>query len=145
MLLYRQECHSDAVGAGQRQIESKFRAFPGVEIVGNLNQNSCTIASFGIATTGPTMREIEQNLDSVTNNVMALFATDAGYEADPAGIVLLRWIVKTLRERDTIFNPDAGHCGVSLRNCYFKSVIPGLSQRLRAQPIPHSKHIPSIL
>jgi hypothetical protein len=79
-----------------------------------LNQNPRAIASFGVATTGPTMREIEQNPDSVTNNVVALFTTDAGDEADPAGIVLLRRIVQTLRERDTIFNSDAGHCGVSL-------------------------------
>jgi hypothetical protein len=60
------------------------------------------------------MRQIQQNLDSVTHNVVTLFTTDAGDEADPAGIVLLRRIVQTLRERDTIFSSDAGHRGVSL-------------------------------
>jgi hypothetical protein len=113
MFLHRQERHSDAVRTRLRQFESKFRAFPGVEIVGDLNQDPCAIASFGVATTGSTMRQIQQNLDSVTYNVVAFFTTDAGYEADPAGIMLLRRIVQTLRERDTMFNSDAGHCGVS--------------------------------
>jgi hypothetical protein len=82
--------------------------------VGNLNQDPRAVASFGVATTGPAMRQIQQNLDSATHNVVALLTTNAGYEADPAGIVLLRRIVQTLRERDTIFSSDAGHCGVSL-------------------------------
>jgi hypothetical protein len=93
MFFYRQKCHSNTVRARHRQFKSEFRAFASVEFVRNLNQHTRAVAGLGIASASPPMRQIQQYLDSVTNDFVALFPADTGHKTDPAGIVLLRRIV----------------------------------------------------
>ena len=75
-------------GLGQR--EAQLRAFAGKELVGNLDQNAGAIAGFRIAAAGAAMRQVEQNLNSLADDVVTFLAADAGDEADPAGVVLVR-------------------------------------------------------
>ena len=48
------------------------------------------------------MREIDQDLNSLLDNLMALLAANAGNKADATGVVLERWIVETLRRRQSV-------------------------------------------
>src|ERR1700685_3122299 len=109
MFFYWQKRHSNAVRTWQRQLESEFHAFASVEIMRNLNQHTCAVAGLGIAPTCAAVRQIQQHLDAVANDAMALFAANAGHESNPAGIVLLGRIVQTLRGRHAIYMSDAGH------------------------------------
>ena len=59
------------------------------------------------------MRQIQQYLDPFEEDVMALLAPDTGHEPDPAGIMLLRRIVQTLRRRHAIHKPCTGHYSFS--------------------------------
>jgi len=67
--------------------------------VRNLNQHACAIAGFRVAAAGAAVRQVDQNLNSLLNDLMTLIAANAGYEPDTAGIVLVRRVVKTLRRR----------------------------------------------
>jgi hypothetical protein len=70
--------------------------------VRNLNQDAGAISSFGIAAAGAAMREIYQDLDSLLDDLMALFAANAGYKTHSTSIVLGRRIVKTLARRQSV-------------------------------------------
>src|SRR5260370_18017865 len=107
MLFYWQECHAQAVGAGQRQFETQLTALPHKELVWDLEENSGAIAGFRIASAGTAVRQVEQHLDSLAYDVVTFVAADAGHESDPAGVVLLRRMVHTLSRRRPIrfFSP----------------------------------------
>jgi hypothetical protein len=81
--------------------------------VRNLDQDTSAVAGLRIATTGATVRQIQEHLYPIANDVVALFAADTGHEPDSAGIMLMRRIVQTLRGRDAIHMPYAGHRGFS--------------------------------
>ena len=68
----------------------------------NLDEHSGAIASLGIAAACATVREIDQDLNSLLNDLMALFAANAGDKAHAAGIMLVRGMIKTLRRRQTV-------------------------------------------
>ena len=48
------------------------------------------------------MGQIDEDLNSLLNNLMTLFATNAGDEAHPASVVLVRGIIKTLRRGQAV-------------------------------------------
>ena len=102
MFLHRQKCHAHGIGAGLRQFETQLAALAHKEPVRDLEENAGAIAGFGIASAGAAVREVEQHLDSLAYDVVALDAADAGHESDPAGIVLLRRMVETLGGRGPI-------------------------------------------
>jgi len=62
----------------------------------DLNQNARTVTSFGIAPAGATVGQVDEDLNSLFDDLMAFLATNAGYKADAASVVLVRWVVKTL-------------------------------------------------
>src|ERR1019366_10265725 len=102
VFLHRQERHAHAISAGQRQFETQLAALPHKELVWDLEENAGAIAGLGIASAGPAVRKVEQHPDSLAYDVVTLVAAHAGYESDPAGVVLLRRMVQTLGERRTI-------------------------------------------
>jgi len=67
--------------------------------VGNLDEHARAVASFGVAAAGAAVGQVDQNLNSLLNDLMTLIAANAGYKPDTAGIVLVRRVVKTLRRR----------------------------------------------
>ena len=85
----RQEHHSDPVFARRRQGETKVRAFPVEEEMGNLNQNAGAISRFGIAAAGAPMCKVNQDLDALQYDVVGLLAVDARDESDAATVVLV--------------------------------------------------------
>ncbi len=102
VLLDRQERHADAVGSGLRQREAEFLAFAGKELVRNLDEHAGAVAGFRIAAAGAAMRQVEQNLNSLADDVVTFLAADAGDKPDAAGVVLVRRVVETLGGRQAV-------------------------------------------
>ena len=65
-------------------------------------QHARAIAGFGIATASPTMCQVDEDLNALLDNLMTLFATNAGDETHTASIVLVRRVIKTLRRRQAV-------------------------------------------
>ena len=68
----------------------------------DLNQHPGAVAGLGIATARSPVRQIDQNLDSLLDDLMALLTANARDKTDSARVVLVRRIIKTLRRRQTI-------------------------------------------
>jgi hypothetical protein len=102
MLFHRQESHSDRVLARRRQGESERLALAREKLVWNLNQNPGAIAGFWIAATCSAVRKINEDLNPLLNDLMALLSANASHKTDSASVVLVRRIVKTLRRRQTV-------------------------------------------
>jgi hypothetical protein len=118
MLLDRQKSYADCVFPRRRQSKSKSLAFAHKELVRNLDEHSGTVASLGIAAARTTMREIDQDLNALLNDLMALFAANARDKSHAAGIMLVRRIIKTLRRRQTVI------CFPTLQKLLREKVIP---------------------
>src|SRR5690348_6507672 len=116
MFLDRQERRADSVCAGLRQSESELLALASEELMWNLDEDAGAITGFRIAPARATMRQIQKDLDSFRDDVVALFAIDAGYKPDAAGVVLMRGIVESLRSRQTIRRVERRHRGLHQEN-----------------------------
>jgi hypothetical protein len=68
----------------------------------DLNQQASAIAGFRIASAGAAVREIDQNLNALLDDLMALFPSNTGDKANATSIMLMRWIIKTLRWRQAV-------------------------------------------
>ena len=66
----------------------------------NLDQDACAVARLRVASRRAAMSEVDKNLEALANNIVALFAANAGDESHAAGIVLIARMIKTLRLRD---------------------------------------------
>src|ERR1039458_7762512 len=102
MLFHRQEGHAHAIGSGSGQFESEAGAFAREEFVGDLNEDACAVTSFGIASTGTPVGEVDQYLDSFADDVVILLAPYVGDKANATGVMLVPRIVQTLGWRQTI-------------------------------------------
>ncbi len=94
--LHRQEHHADAVLAGGRKREAEAGAFAREELVRDLDQDAGAVAGFRIAAAGAAVRQVDQDLDALDDDVVGLVAVDVGDEANAAGIVLVSRVVETL-------------------------------------------------
>ena len=94
-----EEGHADAVLAGGRQGEAELGALAREELVRNLDQHAGAIAGFRIAAAGAAVRQVDENLDALDDDVVRFLALDVGDEADTAGIVFVARVVETLRRR----------------------------------------------
>jgi len=94
----------------------------------NLEQNASAIAGFGIAPAGAAVRKIQQNLNSLTYDVVAFVAANVGHESNPAGIVFLRGMVQALgRGRATgFFQTDHRHHYIPCNGAREACVVAGL-------------------
>jgi hypothetical protein len=67
-----------------------------------LNQHTSAVSGFGITTAGPAVGQVDEDLNSLLNDLVAFVSANAGDEPHTAGIVLIRRVVKTLRWRQAI-------------------------------------------
>ena len=65
----------------------------------DLNQDAGAVASFRIASACATVRQVYEDLNSLLDDLVAFFSTNARDKADSAGIVLVRRIIETLSGR----------------------------------------------
>ena len=85
--------------ARSRQVEAKLGAFRGEEPVRNLGQDAATVAEGGIRPDRTAMVEVDQDLQTLLENVVGLTIPHVGDETDTAGIMLLCGIVEALSTR----------------------------------------------
>ena len=102
MLLHGQKCHPDAIAARLRQLESQLAALSDKKLVRDLDQHPGTVASFRIAAAGAPVRQVQENLDPLGNDVVTLLPADAGNEPDSTSVVLVRRIIQALGRRQTV-------------------------------------------
>ena len=84
-------------GAGSEN--PRLRAFALEKGVRNLDQDARAVAGLRIAAAGAAMRQIDQNLDALQDDIVRLPALDIGDKADAAGVVLVLRAVKSLSRR----------------------------------------------
>ncbi len=101
----RHEQLADRVVAGLGQLEAEFVGNLDEELVRDLHQDAGAVTGARIGADRAAMLEIAENGERVVDDLVRLAAFDIGDEADAAGILVERRIVKTLRLRQ----PDAPH------------------------------------
>ena len=95
----RHEQIADCVFARLRQLETKLRRFLGEELMWDLHEDAGAVAHARIGADRAAMLEIEQNGEAVVDDLVRLASLKIGDEADAAGILVERGIIKTARER----------------------------------------------
>jgi hypothetical protein len=93
MLLHWKERHADAVPSRLRQGKTQFLAFPRKKLVWDLDQNPGAVSGFRIAAARAAMRQVEQHLDTFTDNFVTFLSGDAGHKPDSTGVMLVRRVV----------------------------------------------------
>ncbi len=86
--------------AGRGQLHTKLAALARKKDMRNLDQDACAVTRLRVATCRPAMSEVDENLEALADNIVALFAANAGDEPHAAGIVLIARMIETLRVRD---------------------------------------------
>ena len=85
-----------AVLAGSWQFDAGITGCTPQEFVRHLKQNSGAVPRAGIATLGAAVREIFEDLQTLTDDVVRLLAFDVDDKADAAGIFLVSRVVEPL-------------------------------------------------
>ena len=76
--------------------ETQLGAFAREELVRDLNQDSGAVARFRIAAAGAAMRQVDEDLQSLDDDVVRLLALDVDHETDATSIVFVSRVVETL-------------------------------------------------
>jgi len=93
----------------------------------NLREHAAAVPEGRVCARGAAMVEVDQDLQTLLENRMRLAIVEVGDEADAAGIVLLRGVVKSNSAR------QGGVCAEpSGLSVWFISPLPGLRTRGRA-------------
>ena len=67
-----------------------------IESIGDLNQNSRTIAHEFVGPDGTPVVEIFKNFEALLNNSVGFLALDMCHKANTTGIMLICWVVESL-------------------------------------------------
>ena len=67
------------------------------ETVRHLHQNAGAVAGVHLATAGAAMQQVDEQLQRLADDAVALLALDVDDKADAAGIVLVPRVVESLR------------------------------------------------
>ena len=102
MPLHREERHADAVLTRRGQLEPELRALAREKLVRDLNQDAGAIAGFRIAAAGSAVRQVDQYLNSLSNDFVAFMTADAGHKAHAARVMLMARIVQPLCLRKAV-------------------------------------------
>ena len=87
------EHHADAVLSRRGQGESFRGGLSAEESVGDLQEQSGPVPRVGIAAAGTAVREVDQHLDALLNDLVTRPALDVSYETDATGIVFEAGVV----------------------------------------------------
>jgi hypothetical protein len=102
MLLDRQKGHPDGVLARSWQSDTQRGALTRKKLVRNLNQNTRAVTGLRIAAAGASVGQVDQDLNALLDNLVALVAANAGNKADATRVMLMRRVVKTPRRRQSV-------------------------------------------
>ena len=98
----RQEDHADAVLARRRESEAEAVTLTGEEGVGDLDEDAGAVTGVGVAAGGAAVGQVDEDLDSLEDDLVGLAALDVDDEADAAGVALGARVVETLRGRKPV-------------------------------------------
>ena len=94
-----QERHANAVFARSRQLKAQAGALALEKSVRNLDQNAGAVAGLRIAAAGAPVRQIDQNLNALEDDIVRLVPGNIGHKTDAASIVFLLGIIEALSRR----------------------------------------------
>src|SRR5690606_13277759 len=103
-----QERHADRVVARSGKLDAEGGALFREHPMGKLQQQPRSIAAARITARSTTMRKVDQDLHTLTHDLVRLLAPDMRHKTESTGIVLIAWIVHTLLR---------GKTGRSLGSC----------------------------
>ena len=92
----RQEQHADAIAPFLGQGDFQGRRLGAQQGVWHLDQDSGTVPGHGIGAHRPAVVEVDQDLQSLTNDLVAFSVLEINNKADATGIMLFCRIVKPL-------------------------------------------------
>ena len=121
----------DAVLPGPRKRKAEFGALAREELVRNLDQDSRAVAGRGITATGATMREIDENLQTLADDIVRFSPEDCD-EPDPAGVMLVAGVIETLCWRQAVLRVERRRHGLHLESVF------SLSQNRSVCPLASS-------
>ena len=88
---------ANAIGPRRRQLEAEAPGLRAEKLVRDLDKDARAIARKRIGANRAAMLKIEQDLEAVLDDLVALHALDVGNEAKAAGVVLIGGLVEALR------------------------------------------------
>ncbi len=92
----REEDHPHAVLADVGQLDADLGALPAEERVRDLDEDARAVALQRIRAGRPAVGEVGEDAQALRDDLVALLVLDVGDEAEPAGVVLVAWIVEAL-------------------------------------------------
>src|SRR5205085_4388905 len=95
----RHEQRADGVLAGLRKLEADFGGLAREEGVRNLHEDAGAVAGARVGADGAAVLEIAENGERVGDDLVRRLALDVGDEADAAGILFAREVVKAFGRR----------------------------------------------
>ena len=90
-----QKDHADSVFARRGQGYVQLGALLRQEVVGYLNQHACAVSGSRVAAAGAPVRQVDQDLQTVLQNVVRLLAVNVGGQAHSTSVSLKPGIVQT--------------------------------------------------
>ena len=96
MFLDRQKTHSHRVLAGLRQGEAQLGTLTGEEFMRNLNQYASAVAGFRIAAAGAAVGQIDQYLDALENDLVALLPPNVSHKPHAASVMFTGRVIQPL-------------------------------------------------
>ena len=109
MRLHGKERHAHTVLAARRQREAQLAAFPHEELVRNLDQDAGAVAGFRIAAACSAVRQVDQKLYALDDDLVGLLTLDIGDEADATRIAFVGGVIETLRRGQAIWDNRVVH------------------------------------
>src|SRR5581483_2314241 len=91
-----QEGGADGVRPGGGQVEVHDLAQEGVR---DLDQDACSVAGVGLSACGTAVVEVDQRGDTLLHDFVGGDTGQGRHEGDATGVLLVRWVVETLRSR----------------------------------------------
>src|ERR1035437_7092968 len=102
VLVHRQKYHGHAIRPGLAQCHPELAALESKKVMRNLYQDARAITRLRIAPGRATMREVDQHLQALADDVVALLSTNARDQSHATGIVLITRMVKPLWVGDAL-------------------------------------------
>jgi hypothetical protein len=94
--VFGQEHHSHSVGARGWQLELPLFAFPGEELMRDLQKNACSVPCVCFGATSASMLQIQEHLYALFDDPARTAAFDVDDKSDPARVMFELGIVESL-------------------------------------------------
>ncbi len=99
LFVERQKAHRHGIAAGRRQLDAARAAPVAQQRVGHLDQAAGAVADQRVGAHRAAVIEVDEDLQPAADDVVRLSALDIDDKADPARIMLVPRVVKTLSDR----------------------------------------------